>query len=529
MVTIGSTNRWGKRGWIAGAGLACLGAGGLLASGCTTTVADLHGSSKNQQVAGAKGSKTGGKADKQVASKDAPGKTRISDLDDESRVQMAAQIAARKAPTKSYGPALAAAQTQPPAAGPAPAAAVNAPQAAGQRPEAAAANQAIAAGQRRAAPGSASKQRSGNSVAASVRTPSGSITQTAGAGSPPAIAKRSSKSASQRPVITPRKSEWQPENGGETIASNHERRRADRLMARAHAMYENGYREEALRLASVAAELEASHQASYKRNEERPSDFIAQLQNPAARNSASPAYAEAQALAQQSSESAIAAPQVSPAVAESNKSQSVADGSRGRSRRDAAASGRLADRSSSKRSIVGLGSPATNTPHFAGGDDASMQAAANAGRMEVPMPPAPRSTETGVITADASLAIGQRSRKIDRSDSVVTADRLEEAQDPAESPKMLAPKAPSKSAPPAPIDELDADTDVAMDAESPTAAPAPTSQLTIASLIGLLTGVAGMIGLGWWRRKEREHYAGSKDISLRIQDPEARPRARRAA
>ena len=45
-------------------------------------------------------------------------------------------------------------------------------------------------------------------------------------------------------------------------------------MQRAYAMYASGYREEALRLASVAAELEYSQLAVYKRGEERPSDFV---------------------------------------------------------------------------------------------------------------------------------------------------------------------------------------------------------------------------------------------------------------
>ena len=67
------------------------------------------------------------------------------------------------------------------------------------------------------------------------------------------------------------------------------------------------------------------------------------------------------------------------------------------------------------------------------------------------------------------------------------------------------------------------------EADAPAPAPSRTSQLTLASLIGLLTGVIGMCGLGWWRRQEREHYAAKKDLGLRIQDSEEPMPARRAA
>ena len=49
-----------------------------------------------------------------------------------------------------------------------------------------------------------------------------------------------------------------------------------------------------------------------------------------------------------------------------------------------------------------------------------------------------------------------------------------------------------------------------VEADAPAVSPHNRSQLTIASLIGLVAGVAGMVGLGWWRRQERRHYAGGK-------------------
>jgi hypothetical protein len=281
---IGSTGRRWKHICIAGAGLACLGAGTIFISGCsTTTVSDTRPSAKaDQRVAGTKGtatgkqatagkSKTSGKKPAQEIAKKGPtGKARVSDLDDESRVQMSARISQNKAQADASqnnsvagtsGTSTAAAANKP----------ANTPaQSAGQR------QVARAPGSTNAAQPQRSPVTGAPAVAAKTRTTAGAITQTSGDSQPRSgSASRSVTTTSAvRPVITPRKSEWQSENGGEAVASNHERRRADRLMQRAYTMYESGYREEALRLASVAAELEYSQLAVYRRGEERPSDFV---------------------------------------------------------------------------------------------------------------------------------------------------------------------------------------------------------------------------------------------------------------
>src|SRR5262245_40241635 len=92
---IGSTGRRWKLSIIAGAGLACLGASTLSISGCSTaTVSDSRAAGKsNQQVAKAKKPATGKSASKEVASRGAPGKVRITDLDEQQRDYMSSQVA----------------------------------------------------------------------------------------------------------------------------------------------------------------------------------------------------------------------------------------------------------------------------------------------------------------------------------------------------------------------------------------------------------------------------------------------------
>ena len=296
---IGSTGRRWKHICIAGTGLACLGAGTIFISGCsTTTVSDTRTSAKaDQQVAGTK-AKTGAnrrwrvrpsrrrKNRQQLAKKDAAGKVRISDLEGESRAQMAARISQSKAQADASRNNSVATTTATPTTAVANNSAQTTAPSAGQRQVARTSAPTI---QPRPQPAAATSTTSPATVAAKNRTSAGLITQTSGDGQPRsgASSRSTSTTTAARPVITPRKSEWQPENGGEPVASNHERRRADRLMQRAYTMFENGYREEALRLASVAAELEYSQLAVYKRGEERPSDFVEFLLTATGKNTSS--------------------------------------------------------------------------------------------------------------------------------------------------------------------------------------------------------------------------------------------------
>jgi hypothetical protein len=305
-------------------------------------------------------------------------------------------------------------------------------------------------------------------------------------------------------VITPRKSEWQPENGGEPVASNHERRRADRLMQRAYTMYESGYREEALRLASVAAELEYSQLAVYKRGEERPSDFVEFLLTASGKNGwsrpgeAAPQSSDRQADFSGTSRLKDAA---TPADTTAERSKSNAARNTGRDVLPAEATS-LPQSPRDLKPAPGI------TPRFTTNEKNNLQAAANAGQMEVPVAKTQRKADVSVVTADGNSGNVDQSPKVVDGRAVVTADRVEESDEPAATPKVLAAKVPAPvPAAPAPEPEIEpltgADAPAAISSHS-------ASQLTIASLVGLLTGIAGMLGLGWWRRQERRHYAGGK-------------------
>jgi hypothetical protein len=493
--------------------MVCLGAGGIFTSGCsTTTVSSVDTPSKaNQQVAGTKKPAANKKSATQVASKSAPGKVRISDLDDQTRVQMAAQIARQKAAAGAV-PTVASV----PSRGPAtvgsgdptvtPSAVEN---------QQTAASSAVAAAQtRRPAASAAPKSRTANTVASNARTSAGNIRQTAGDGqSAPAIAKRSNITVPPtRPVITPRKTEWQPENGGEPVASSHERRRADRLMERAYAMYDNGFREEALRLASVAAELESSQQAVYKPGEERPSDFIVALAtgSPGAVTPQS-VLAERKTAAQKATDAAVA--------------RRAATARKRPAETRPATAARLADAAVKPQAAVDTEGTPAGAPHFSNGKESSI-AVANGGKTDVPLPPSPRNADAALVTAEGNRNSLETASTSGDLRTVVTADRVEEAPA-AGSPKILAS---ATAAPPAPTADA-AELEPLSESDMPAAAPASTSQLTIASLVGLLIGVGGMLGLGWWRRQERQHYAAPpKDAALRIRDADGPlPAKRRAA
>ncbi len=514
---MGSTERRRKLGWMAGAGVVCLGAGSIFSSGCsTTTVSSVDSPAKaNQQVAGSKKPATGKKSATQVASKNAPGKARISDLDDESRVQMAATIARQKAAGGATATVAAAPRPRAPLADPSGAPTISPALAESQQPAGANAGPAVAAQQRRATP--TPKSRAANTIASNARTSAGNIRQTAGDGqSAPAIAKRPNiTTPPSRPVITPRKTEWQPENGGEVASSNHERRRADHLMERAYTMYDNGFREEALRLASVAAELENSQQAIYKPGEERPSDFIAALvtTGPGGGTPQS-VLAQRKTAAQKAADAAVARRANANARKRSAESK-------------VAAETKLADATVQSQAALDTEASAPNAPQFSDGKETRV-AAANLGKTDVPMPPSPRNADLAVITAEGNRSPLDVASTSGDNHGVVTADRVEEARATGTSSKTLASK---PSAVPFAQAADDSDLEPLSETDTSTASAAPTSQLTIASLVGLLTGIAGMLGLGWWRRQERQHYsAPPKETGLRIRDSdEPRPATRRAA
>jgi hypothetical protein len=520
--------------WFARASCAVLGASALLVSGCsTTTVADKSGS-KSSQVAGRGKSASASKADKSKSAKEiaksAPGKTRLSDLDDKSRDRMVAQVAARNAPPTPNP------TTAPPVTAAAPAAMV-AQQSAPRRPArdfggppvitpGAAGNPsaAMAQTQRRGAEPATSRQRQGNVVAADSRADSGTIAQASGSARPSyPVAGRRPKSAGQnKPAVSSKKTQWQPENGGDaTLASSHDRARADVLMQRAHHMLENGYREEALRLASIAADLETAQQAIYRRGEERPTEFIAKLR----RSDASQMAASSVTRPPEASAAIVAAPVAEGQSSVISARRSAFDFARRSPGWTAPLDFSAPDARRTSASANERTTAAVAQPRFTTDDRDNLRIAANAGQVEVPVPPPPRSPNTEGSSADLEIA----AIKAGSLPGIVTADRAEDVE---VAPKKLAASAKApKPAPAAPDIDPAEEIDPVADPDASPSESTPTSQLTIASLVGLLTGVAGMFGLGWWRRQEQRHYAvAQKAPDLRIQEREEKPaEVRRAA
>lgn len=391
----------------------------------------------------------------------------------------------------------------------------------------AASSQASAAAMRRVAARSAPRSKVANTVVADARTSSG-ITQTAGAarssgGSSPRTAK-----TANRPQINPKKTQWQPENGGDTtIASKSERARADLLMKRAHAMLDAGFREEALRLASIAADLEKSQQAIYRRSEERPSQFIAQLQREGRIGSSPEMPSASNVLAGDS--------RTESQLGSISAKRSLLDASGRNAARPSSMELRTAVEPSGSSITAGDSSgSAAAQPRFATDDRDNLRAAANAGQLEVPLPPLPRNPNVGTLSAELEMAALRGKLPGTASSGVVTADRLEEAPEPQPSPKKLVMAAKAQPAPVASSADValpDEEIEPITDSDSSGSSSSASSRLTIASLAGLLAGIAGMLGLGWWRRQEQRHYAAAKKRpDLRIQETEEEPApVRRAA
>jgi hypothetical protein len=246
-------------------------------------------------------------------------------------------------------------------------------------------------------------------------------------------------------------------------------------------MYASGYREEALRLASVAAELEHSQLAVYRRGEERPSDFVEFL------------------LLTSRTNRPYSTIEVPP------RARLQQPDSASTERQDTGAVLR-AEAVGLPQAARDLKPASTVAPRFATTDAASSRTAANAGQLEVPVAQPVRKADVSVVTADGNGGVPEEAASEEESASVVTADQVEPSAEQASVPAVIAAKGPAQSAAAAP----DAEIEPSVEAEAPAASPNHRSQLTIASLIGLVAGVGGMIGLGWWRRQERQHYAAGK-------------------
>lgn len=445
------------RRWVAGTSLFCLGAATLPASGCVgsarDTVADASpGRASLSSDAPGKETENG------------PGRVSLSDRAAQPRVTVAAASDAygpRTNQSRAYASARDAASS--------PAAANRSVALLAQRPV----NQQVAHSSGQANSRAYTQPLQAN-VAAPRRTPR-SATAPAASGGQAVVAQRKSQttrrpatsiaqaSASRAsdarrpaaPVIRPAPVENIASTASRAVeTTSFERQRADRLMQRARLMLQNNFRDEALRLALVAEQLEVSLQAQYQPGEERPSDFVARLRRPA----------DVDDLL---------------AVAEQREIESLlADARQSGARRQP------------RVDVVGVAAGWKASPSNAATTKSAATAAA--------APPA---------TADVAAASGTASdTQVALASASVPAVQSNPAA-PAEV-SQVAPPPPSAATAPvaeAPIGGLE--TVIEEESLESEDASGFSFNLTSASIGGLLAGIAGLLGLTYWRRQELQHYA----------------------
>lgn len=506
-----SLHRRQHRAWITGAGLACLSAGGVALSGCTTpSTADLKlPAKKSQQVARSSASSAGTAPAPKLASQDEPGKARITDQVDPTQTRVVAKKSTHKS-DGSQSPASTTrrqqtqlASTSSTAQKPAARKSVSA------KPDDSKSDVLeLAARKRKSAATPSDETLSASVASAEALADRGSIKQTAAKGQSPLHARKKAaepkRPAAQQPIPAPKAEDDEPD-----VASSHERRRADRLMERAHESYRNGYPEQSLRLAAVAFELEKSRQAIYRRNEERPSDYITWLQSVAlADKSTPPVIRPQQPLDRQPVNTHEAASVISAAGAEGAEPGRPGDVIRANvTPNDPHAAGTPSE----IRSNVGVDLAASDSPRFTTADQGNPRVGANAGQVEVPVPPQPRSTDARMAATNAG---GQSVDAPSVPEPNRAVENVDRHQSKAAAAALPQPASEISSRMPEPADMIEADvsseTEAFAESETAGVIPTPTSQLTIASLVGLVTGIAGMFGLTWWRHQERRHYAAGK-------------------
>jgi hypothetical protein len=162
------------------------------------------------------------------------------------------------------------------------------------------------------------------------------------------------------------------------------------------------------------------------------------------------------------------------------------------------------------RSNAAVDLAAPTAPRFTAGDQPVVRAGANAGQVEVPPPPTPRSADASLAMANAA-APNVDAPAADANSSANDTDKVSDKAAPpvpATAPAEKPAQAPSTAF--VALDESPAEAEVFAESEAPNQIPGSTTQLTIASLVGLVIGVAGMFGLSWWRRQEQRHYAAGK-------------------
>jgi hypothetical protein len=234
-------------------------------------------------------------------------------------------------------------------------------------------------------------------------------------------------------------------------------------MNRAHTMLQNGFREEAIRLALVAEQIETSQPGLYAGREGRPSDFVAKVRatDPGANLLASANDHELESLLRETrAHSARRKPRI-------------------------------------EMTDIAAGWQAVEAPSTPSRGERSATTLANRGRTEI-------AALDHAAAAEADRAAGSVQVAHAASDVTPASQPLAGIPEPPAPPAIESAGALSPAADSV-VEEL-ADNEPLADVDETSKLPV---NLTAASVAGLIAGLAGLLGLSYWRRQEQKHYARS--------------------
>lgn len=433
------------RRWLTGTGLFCLSMGSLATGGCA-------GGSRDA-IADA----TPGRArltSNQAAAKETAGRATLSDEGSGARAAIASRQPAATAPYRTTAANNAAPANPSPIA---PVADTRPVQVAQKAQIPAGGSSAVILPPPRSEPAvqkpSTRPESRAVARAAGTRTTSNGRPTSSGIAQASASRVRTEAARPVPPIIRPSVVETPPTTSATGSADGFERQRADRLMARARQMLQSDFREEALRLALVAEQLEKSHQVKYRSGEETPSQFVARLRL------TDSLTGETRAVAEERETRTILAEPKPAAAAKQRSAVEVIDISAGWR--------------PSEQLAVAAGSPTVSTA----------TPAATALPADSRLLAAAGGPESQSATAKPTVAAAQP--KVPVASETSAGDELPEAR--------------------AKGDLTFGETPVEVEEGS-----SFSLNVTTASVVGLIAGIAGLVGLSYWRRQEQRHYANSR-------------------
>ncbi|MSR59763.1 MAG: hypothetical protein EXS05_19325 [Planctomycetaceae bacterium] len=245
-----------------------------------------------------------------------------------------------------------------------------------------------------------------------------------------------------------------------------ERQRADRLMARARSMLRHNFREEALRLAAVAEQLEKAELAVYQTDEERPSKLVAQLQHT-----------------------------IEGGATRDSTTVETAPSSEGRARThrhrstpvDPLTAGMRHGRVELTEILPGWQSAPVVEETSSDPSQSS--------QTQLALADTSRASETNnVANADSTAVEASPASATDSSTDIRSYSEVASVENRASDEASV-----------------DASSDVEAMTDPVTANAPPRWSVT--ATVGLIAGVGGLLGLGWWRRQERKHYATAQRVA----------------